>query len=208
MRRAAATQMLAAEPGLGHGNGMASGANDSDGAGEQPRKRFFRRRRTAENRAGVAAPAAEVMARVVAKLGGSDRMRLVGLWRCWPEVLGPAIAELARPLGARGRTLVLGADDPLVMQELSYMGPEILARANGWLGEDHFDKVAFELLSGRFPLDAVKVPAPARQSAPAPRGPERLGGLAHLLASDDAVGRSYRAYVRRFSGGRDTGGRK
>lgn len=178
-----------------------------DGNYEPQKRRRVWRKRTAENREGLAAAAAEVMARVVARLGGSDRIRLVGLWRSWADVLGPEIAALARPLGSRKGTLLLGAEDPLVMQELGFLAPEILARVNAWLGEDHFDKVAFELLSGRFPLDAVAVPA--RRDVPVQvLGPERLGGLDRLLASDDPVGRSYRAYVRRFSGGRDTGGRK
>ncbi len=174
-------------------------------SGQEQKRRRVWRRRTAENREGVAVGASEVLARVLARLGGSDRIRLVGLWRSWSEVLGPEIAALARPLGSRKGTLLLGADDPLVMQELGFLAPEILARVNAWLGEDHFDKVAFELLSGRFPLDAVAVPQ-RRQPPPLAEGPRQLGGLARLLASDDPVGRSYRAYVRRFSGGRDTGG--
>jgi len=178
-----------------------------DGSYEPQKRRRVWRKRTSDNREGVAASAAEVMSHVVARLGGSDRIRLVGLWRSWAEVLGPEFAALARPLGSRKGTLVLGAEDPLVMQELGFLAPEILARVNAWLGEDHFDKVTFELLSGRFPLDAVRV-SPARQMAAEIRGPERLGGLAELLTSDDAVGRSYRAYVRRFTGGRDTGGSK
>lgn len=178
-----------------------------DGVWQPQQRRRVWRKRTAENREGVAAPVTEVLSRVVARLGGSDRIRLVGLWRSWAEVLGPEIAALARPLGSRKGTLVLGAEDPMVMQELGFLSPEILARVNGWLGEDHFDKVTFELLSGRFPLDAVTAPRRETGLSHVP-GPVHLGGLEHLLASDDPVGRSYRAYVRRFSGGRDTGGTK
>ena len=67
-----------------------------DGSYEPQKRRRVWRKRTADNREGVAAPAAEVMSHVVARLGGSDRIRLVGLWRSWAEVLGPEFAALAR----------------------------------------------------------------------------------------------------------------
>lgn len=170
------------------------------------RRRVWRKR-TRENREGVAAAMGDVLSGLVERLGGTARIRLTSLWRVWAEVQTPEIAALAPPLGARGRTLVLGAEDPVVMQELAFMAPELLRRANGFLKEEYFDKVVFELVSGRVPLDGIRglsAPPPA----PRVKGPRDLGGLADLMASDDPVGRSYRAYVRRFRGESDTGGQQ
>jgi hypothetical protein len=168
------------------------------------RRRVFRRR-SKDNREGVAPRAGEMLSDLWQRLGGSDRVRLVALWRAWSEVLGSHLAEMAKPLGSRGRTLVLGADEPLVMQELGFLAPEILARVNAFLGQEHFDKVVFELIDGRIPLDGIGERASASDH-PRPKAPQALGGLEHLLRSDSAVARSYQAYVRRFVGERDTGG--
>ncbi|MEZ7197917.1 MULTISPECIES: DUF721 domain-containing protein [Pseudodesulfovibrio] len=127
------------------------------------------------------------------RAGGRD---LVRLWRAWDELLGD-VARMARPLGHRGGRLVLAADDPIVMQEAHYLGPMILERINGFLGKEVFDKVVFELLNGRVPLDGE-----TRPEAPKPprklKKPEKLGSLNEKLDPDSPVGRCYRAYQRMF----------
>jgi len=127
------------------------------------------------------------------RAGGRD---LVRLWRAWDELLGD-VARMARPLGHRGGRLVLAADDPIVMQEAQFLGPMILERVNGFLGQEVFDKVVFELLNGRVPLDGEirpEAPEPPRKL----KKPEKLGSLNDKLDPDSPVGRCYRAYQRMF----------
>jgi hypothetical protein len=127
------------------------------------------------------------------RTGGRD---LVRLWRAWDELLGD-VARMARPLGHRGGRLVLAADDPIVMQEAQFLGPMILERVNGFLGKEVFDKVVFELLNGRVPLDGEirpEAPKPPRKL----KKPEKLGSLNEKLDPDSPVGRCYRAYQRMF----------
>lgn len=134
---------------------------------------------------------------------GADGLLLAPLWAAWTDVLGPEIGRLARPLGHRKRTLVLGADEPMVRQELSIIAPEILGAVNRFLGQKVFDKVSLELLSGRTPLDALVRPKP---TSPAPGKPSRLGQAA--IPVESAVGRCYRAYLGRWreEDGKTSGG--
>ncbi len=131
------------------------------------------------------------------KKGG---LKLVRLWLEWGAVVGPEVAELARPLGHKEGTLILHTEDAIAAQQLTYFAPEILARVNDFLGEEVFDKVRFELLNGRVPLGEKRRERPRASSLRVQR-PPILGGLAGELDPDSAVGRCYLAYVKRFAQG-------
>lgn len=125
------------------------------------------------------------------------------LWRHWPEVVGEHIAELAAPIGHRGTTLVLGAEDQMLLQDLGMYSPAILEQVNAFLGMNFFDKVRVDLIGDHVSLDALpgnEPPAPPF----ATRKPDRLGGLTGRLDPDSPVARAYQAYVRSF--GHGTGG--
>ncbi|WP_285907870.1 DUF721 domain-containing protein [Pseudodesulfovibrio pelocollis] len=131
------------------------------------------------------------------RLDTTGGMSLVRLWREWDRLMGE-MAPLARPLGHRGSRLILAAEDPMIMQEAQYLAPLLLGKINAFLGEEVFDKVTFELLNGRVPLDGDF----SKQEPPRPRQlkkPENLGGLDTALAPDSAIGRCYRAYQRMFA---------
>jgi len=138
-------------------------------------------------------------------LGRYDRkggLRLVQLWRDWAAVVGPEIAELARPVGHKDGALLLAAADSVAAQQLSYFAPELLDRVNAFFGEEVFDKVRFELLDGRAPLDGSQGqparPGPETRRVPAQRLPQ-VGGLVDRIDPDTAAGRCYLAYVRRYA---------
>lgn len=152
-----------------------------------------------KDRSGRGVSAGDAASRLLQRLGAGEELKYLRLWRHWGEVLG-GLAEEARPVERRGSTLVLGVQDPIAAQELSYFQPQILARVNGFLAKECFDKVVFELLRGRVPLDVER---PKEQLAPRPEAkrPERLGGLKELAGADTPAGRAYRAYIRRMAGG-------
>ncbi len=81
--------------------------------------------------------------------------RLAEIWSSWPTVVGPEIADLAKPLGRNKTTMLLGVEDPMVMQEMHFHAPTILRAVNAALGEKVFDKVRIDLLGGRSSLVAV-----------------------------------------------------
>jgi hypothetical protein len=130
--------------------------------------------------------------------GAIEPFKLVRLWRSWPEVLGPELAELAKPLGHKDRRLILGGEDSISLQEITYFGPDILERVNGFLEGKIFDKISVELIRGRSPLDSVQI-GTVPETVGLPR-PEHLGDLLAIMPEDSPVTSCYRAYVRLIKG--------
>lgn len=123
--------------------------------------------------------------------------RLVEMWRRWPEVVGADIAELVKPVGRRGTTLLLVVEDSLVMQEMSYYAPALLEQVNAALGMPFFEKVQFELKNTQVCLDR---PQKSRQKSRLPlKRPKRLGGLTDAFDPDSPVAAGYKQYLRMFA---------
>ena len=141
---------------------------------------------------------AERMLAPLARFDKRGGMRLVRLWRQWEEIVGPEVAELARPVGHKDQALILTAEDAVAAQQLSYYAPELLERVNAFFGEEVFDKVRFELLNGRVPLGENKKAEPERAPQPSEK-PLEIGGLLDKIDPDTALGRCYLAYVRHYA---------
>jgi hypothetical protein len=123
-------------------------------------------------------------------------LAIARLWRHWAEILGPDMAEMVRPLGRRKTTMLLGATNSMVMQEFTFLGPEILEKANTFLGTSYFQEVKLELMSGRPSLDhSLLPPSPPKPVAPRP---EPLGNLLPCMDPSSPVTNCYRAYVKLF----------
>ena len=126
---------------------------------------------------------------------GGKRFRQLRLWKEWGGVVGEDVAALARPLGTRNKTLLLGVEDGAALLETRFYAPQILDDVNAYLGEVCFDKVQCELLMGRTPLDERHKPVAETRVL---RPPENLGGPNAALPSDSPVGRCYQAYLKVF----------
>ena len=129
------------------------------------------------------------------------KLRLAGLWRFWPQMVGPELAELAKPVGHSRTTLLLGVEDPMAMQEVSYDAPAILRAVNASLGEAYFDRIRFDLIGDHIALDAVAGSFPQAGKAESTRtvpGPRGLGGLPVGFSGIPSLERCYRAYVRLY----------
>ncbi|MBQ4132116.1 MAG: DUF721 domain-containing protein [Desulfovibrionaceae bacterium] len=131
---------------------------------------------------------------------------LVELWRHWEMVMGPELSSFARPLGLRGSTLLIGAEDNVALQELSFLREDLLERVNAFLEQVQFDSIHLSLLQGREGLDRIFA-KPADNghrhagcsayvqtaAGPAP------GPLGHLdIPPETPLGRIYWKYVNRF----------
>lgn len=123
-------------------------------------------------------------------------LALARLWRNWSAVVGTQIASLVRPLGRRKTTMILGATNSMVMQEFSFWGPEVVAKANEFLGTTYFQQVRLELMDGRPGLDQPLVTKPSIMPK-APR-PEPLGNLLPCMDPSSPVTSCYHAYVQHF----------
>ena len=143
-------------------------------------------------------PVRERLDSVLAALGDGEKVMLTRLWQNWEMVMGPELSALAWPLDARGDTLVIGGEDNLVLQELSFMTPEILERANAFMAAPTFTRVSLELVMGRQPLDQPPDIQPRTRVRPAPPMPPGLGGPLREMRPDSPVTRCYRAYLRMF----------
>lgn len=145
---------------------------------------------------------AEAAQGALERLGGAEQTRLAQLWRNWRMVMGPDLADLAIPLGTRKRALLIGGEDTMIMQELSFQIPEILERVNAFMEAERFDKVELRLQPGlavsQARLLATNVPSGILPK-PLPPRPAKLGGLTDLLPADSPIGRCYAAYLRMFA---------
>ncbi|BDQ33566.1 DUF721 domain-containing protein [Pseudodesulfovibrio portus] len=147
-------------------------------------------------RANTTKKVGKALPRFLDRLDTTGGFALVRLWRAWDDIMGD-MAQFARPLGHRRTTIILAADDPIVMQEAQYLAPMLLQKINAFLSEEVFDKIVFELLNGRVPLDGAirpEAPEPPRKL----KKPKKLGDLNEELDPDSPVGRCYRAYQRVF----------
>lgn len=121
------------------------------------------------------------------------QLQIARLWVNWSRIFGEQVSGMARPLGTRKRTLVIGGEDGVALQELSFYSQEILDRIEEFLGWQPFDKVSFELLQNKIPLDEVRVVHSHRR----PSLPERreLTQPENASGTGSVVDSCYRAYV-------------
>lgn len=130
-------------------------------------------------------------------LGGKDQARLVQLWRHWPMVMGDMLAPLGFPLGHKEKTLLVGAEDAMALQELAMQSEEILERVNAFMSEAFFTKVNVSLMQNK--PDLARPRPPAQQPgkpAPLPPPPKLGAKLAHM-DPDSPVTRCYQAWMNR-----------
>lgn len=97
---------------------------------------------------------------------------LAAVQSVWPAVTGAAVAAEAEPVGEREGVITVACRSATWAQELDLMGPELLERLNGALGEDtsglssrgatraseagHGDGRAWQVEGLRFTADAAR----------------------------------------------------
>lgn len=137
-------------------------------------------------------------------MGGSPlRAKLASLWRDWDSILGPDLASLALPLGAKDDVLLIGAEDAMGIQELHFLADDILERINASLGWDAFQAVRPMLAreGKNCPMtEKFSPPAPAERPNPKASVTTRLSGR-YLKDMDPAspIARCYARFANRRS---------
>lgn len=142
----------------------------------------------------------EAMQSFFSRHKGRGNLRLPHLWENWPMVMGEPLWRAALPLGIQDRVLLIGAEDNMLMHELSFHTPEILDRANAFMDEEYFSRVRLELLRGRQPLYPATMVRPVTAAAkPTSRSkPPDLGSLNDKIDPESPFGRAYASYLRSF----------
>ena len=137
-----------------------------------------------------------VLEKVFISLGASpEQAKLSRLWRSWDAVLGPDLAPLARPLGHHDDKLLIGAEDAVLLQELYYMGPEIVRRVNEFLQEDFFTAVKVSLMLDHQDLDAPSPVLERSAGRPKEEIPAPSGASLGLMDPESAVARCYARFL-------------
>lgn len=145
-------------------------------------------------------PIADALKEYLNARGAKNQFQLARLWENWEMVMGPDLAALAFPLGQRKGILLVGAEDNMAAQDLSYMSPEILERVNAFMDGPFFNRVEVHLLFGRTPLDTTRVVVPPSSRVPLPppaRGAWRSHAVARPRKYRRALLSQVRAHVRR-----------
>lgn len=137
---------------------------------------------------------AQALDEYIARRNISRELQIAAIWKNWSRIVGPRLQELARPLGKRKKTLVIGVENSLIMQELVFYSDQILEQVREFLGWQPFDKISFELLQNFSSLD--QQPLSSDFQAQAAKVPDALGGLKEKLPEQSPVGSCYRAYLR------------
>lgn len=137
-----------------------------------------------------------VLEKVFISLGASpEQAKLSRLWRSWDAVLGPDLAPLARPLGHHDDKLLIGAEDAVLLQELYYIGPEIVRRVNEFLQEDFFTAVKVSLMLDHQDLDAPSPVLERSAGRPKEEVPAPSGASLGLMDPESAVARCYARFL-------------
>lgn len=83
-----------------------------------------------------AARAGSILSNLLQDNGYAQKLREHRAWQIWDKVVGPQIAQHARPLRIREGVLEVRVDQPIWMQQLRLMAPQILGKLNRALGEE------------------------------------------------------------------------
>jgi len=122
---------------------------------------------------------------------------LTPLWQNWNIVLDD-LSERVFPMGAKQKTLLLGVEDNMEMQEMRMEYNSILDRVNSFMlytGEKkYFDKLEFSLLRGRTPMKGENVLPEISRSATLYVHPSRRPDL----ISGSLLEKLYEAYTAHF----------
>ncbi len=130
--------------------------------------------------------------------GFTREFSVLELWKKWEDVIGPEMAQMARPLKRQKNTLIIGVEDSIIMQELYFYSEEILKRIEDFLGWQPFDKIKYKLLEDKTPL-TEKIPSLGEKvmeenTTIGYKLPSQVGTL--TLSENGPVGRAYSAYVK------------
>jgi predicted nucleic acid-binding Zn ribbon protein len=90
----------------------------------------------------------DVLPGVLSSLGikkGIERQKAIFVW---DKVVGRDIRRHTKPRYVRGKKIWVDVDDPIWIQQLSFLKSKILKKLNTELGEEHIVDIIFKLKSG------------------------------------------------------------
>ena len=79
----------------------------------------------------------------LARLGIGPRVERAGVIADWPSLVGPHIADVARPVRIRGGTLFVAVESAAWRNELSLMRPQLMRKLNAGRSEGRIERILF-----------------------------------------------------------------
>ncbi len=79
----------------------------------------------------------------LARLGIGKRVERARVIADWPELVGPHIADVARPVRIRGGTLFVAVESAAWRNELSLMRPQLMRKINAGRSEGRIERILF-----------------------------------------------------------------
>ena len=67
------------------------------------------------------------------------------LWQQWKDVVGPVIAENARPEAIKGKLLLVNVSSAPWMQQLQFLKAELMEKLNASLGQEVVSEIRFKI---------------------------------------------------------------
>ncbi len=139
------------------------------------------------------------LSRFLQKLGKPEQVLLTQLWQHWAMVMGPELNALTWPLGHKKGVLIVGGEDAMSVQEISFMSEEILERVNAFMGQAFFTTVRAQLSFDKSPLDiTVQHFSQTMQRTRPPnihKGSPLSGKYLKDMPAHSAVARCYARYI-------------
>jgi predicted nucleic acid-binding Zn ribbon protein len=72
-------------------------------------------------------------------------LELYALWERWPEVVGPLIAQNARPTAIKRKLLLVNVSSAPWTQQLQYLKGELIEKVNRALGRVAVENIWFQI---------------------------------------------------------------
>ena len=112
----------------------------------------------------------ETLAALLAHLDPKGNFRVVQLVKLWPEIAGDQIARRTEIAALKFHTAIVKVSNPMWIQELNLLKPEILSRLCETMGNDSVRDIRF--VRGRLSRRSIPKPhlirRPIRRSVPLP----------------------------------------
>jgi len=94
-------------------------------------------------------PLTDGLDRVLRGLGAPPVDVLTRIFAAWPELVGDAVADAARPVRLDDGRLVVAVDDPVWASQLRWMSTELVERIAATIGAGHVTAVDVRVRSER-----------------------------------------------------------
>ena len=90
-------------------------------------------------------PIGEVLDGIIDRCRSGSQGGITRLIRVWDKVIGPPIADNARPFAIKGALLLVHVSSSAWMHQLRFLKDDLLNKLNGGLGDQPIEEIKFKI---------------------------------------------------------------